>query len=166
MSRSQDGSSLVELLVALSVFVVGVLGLAGGFLGTTRLAEDSRDNTLLDVATGNIIATLRGVPYFVVVDEFGPGSGKDQFWCSSDGTISLTDPGNAFATGQIEFFNNESAIPGSFAGTDGGFDLNGNGVVDSGPVSDYILLPVRTSLTIPQPGGSRVVNADFFLVSW
>ena len=47
----------------------------------------------------------------------------------------------------MAFFNDESNIPAEFPGLSNGFDLNGNGIVETGAITDYTVLPTRLTLS-------------------
>ena len=154
MNTRTGGWSLLELSVSITVLVVALLGLATGLHGTARLEETNRENQLLGVACKNLIAELRTVSFSTVVASYGAGSGKENFWIGSDKKLYFATKADALATGQIEFFNNESAMPSSWTQFSGGLDLNANGTVES-TVTDYRVLPTRFTLNLTRPDGVR-----------
>ena len=166
MKPRQAGFGIMEIMVTVAVIVVGLIGTMSAFLGTTRLSDDNRWNILFDVASRNAIEQLRSVAFTSVTTEFGPGSGKQDFWFDDEGNLLFADPGDAAGTGRFEFFNNESAIPSSFADLAGGFDLNANGVVENGLITDYKLLPTRVSVSISLFSGPLTLDSELLLTSW
>jgi len=163
MNARQAGWSHVELVAAMALLVTGFLGLAVGFHGTSRLAQDSRDTGVLNAGCRNVIEVLRSVPFASVTTEFGPGSGKDLIWCGRDGAISFSDPGDAMASGRIELFDDESSIPPAFEDLDSGFDLNADGTVESNSVSDYKILPGLLTFDAVSASGPRTLTVHFIL---
>ena len=163
MKTRTAGFSFVELTVALLLLVVAVTALVTGFVNSTRLSEDTRTTAILTVGMRNLIETLRDVPLENVPAQFGLGSGQNQCWCNTEGEISFADPGDAIASGTLEFFNTESAIPAEFATMGVGFDLNGNGVVETTPVTDCQVLPVRLTMTTLNPNTPRQMTFHYFL---
>ncbi len=159
----QGGWSFVELTAAITLLLLGVLGVASSFLGTTRLSETVRDNNILGVATRNVIESLRTDMFSAVADRFGPGSGREGFWIGPDGSVTFTDPGNSIATGTITLYNDESAIPSCFGDLSGGFDLNANGTIETGPITGYWILPIQINLSMTRPDGTRNVTVNFIL---
>lgn len=164
MKYRQAGWSLIELMIAISFLLVGLMSLILGYHNAFRLDENARDQHLMKLACNNMIAEAQAVPLSTVTTQFGSGSGKENFWCGQDDRICFADPGNALATGQITFFTNESAMPLSWSGFSGGLDLNGNGIIDSGSVTDYRILPTRITITANRPDGVRTFTTDFILI--
>jgi len=164
MRARESGWSYIELLATVTILVVGVIALMKGFFDGSRLTETARETTLLNAACRNVVETLRTVPFNGVVAQYGSGSGRDRFWCGPEGVVSFSAMNNAWAQGRIEFFNNESAIPSSFANLSGGFDLNANGTVEAQPVSDFKILPVRVTCDVAPPSQSRPVTLELILM--
>ncbi len=161
-----EGFTLIEFAMALTIFSVGVLGTVATFgslnnLGDQRELEVSRSTILR-----NAIATLQTVDYADVPASFGTGSGQESFWCRSDGSVVFTDPGDAIGVGQYILFVDESAIPTAFADLFLGFDLNGNGVIENGPVTDYRLLPVRITISLTEQGVVLAKSSDLLFRAW
>jgi hypothetical protein len=49
-------------------------------------------------------------------------------------------------------------VPSNFPSPNSFFDLNSNGVLDSGRVSDYDVVPMRLTISIYRFGGTRNVS--------
>ena len=158
MKKPQAGISLVELTVAILLISVAVTALMAGFTSVARLDDETRNNTVLTVASRNLIESLKVGPFQTVTTDFGAGSGREKFWFGSDGELLFIDPGDAVTAGKVSFFNDESAIPAEFPGLANGFDLNGNGVIDVGPITDYTVLPTRLTLSTTD---GRSLTFDF-----
>lgn len=160
--RSQ-GFTLIEMVMALSILSVGILGLAATYGSMLRAGED-REREIRSVAIlSNASSALESVPFEEIARSFGPGSGQDQFWCDSDGEVWFAMPADFVAVGTIEIFNDESVIPATFSGLSPGIDLNANGTVEVGGVDDYQLLPVRVSVSYPNDPGARTHVSEFLL---
>ena len=110
MSTRQAGFGIIEVMVALSVMTVGLMGLLAAFLGSMRLTEQSQEHYVLSIGIRNAIEILRSAPFATAATEFSAGSGKDVFWCTRDGAVTFFDPGDAFARGRIEVFPDETVI--------------------------------------------------------
>ncbi len=164
-----SGFSLLELVCALTILVVGALALMATFLSTMRLADESRELAVLTASCRNMIEALKSEPFKTLPQNFGPSTVKSNFWSEPSGAVCFSAPSQTEVSGTIEFFNNEGQIPSSFADLAGGFDLNGNGSVDSTPVTDYKVLPGRIVATLNGKNGQRSVTLDFILTpceSW
>ena len=157
------GFTLVEVVLALTILSVGVLGLAASFGSMAGAGEDRereiRNQTIID----NALSALRGVDFVSVVAEFGSASDQAAFWCTEDGSVVFADPGDSVATGSILLFDDESTVPVSFADAAQGLDLNGNGTIESGAITDYRILPVRVTVTYPDETGIDPWVNEFFL---
>jgi len=163
MKCRQSGWSLIELMIAITFLLVGLVSLIVGYHNAFRLDENARDQHLMKLVCSNMIAEAQAVPLSTVTTAFGVGSTKENFWCGQDERIYYGDPGNALATGQITFFTSEAAMPLSWSGFSGGLDLNGNGIIDIVPVTDYRILPARITITANRPDGVRTFTTDFIL---
>lgn len=166
----QGGFTLLEIAAAATLLVVGVLSLAATFLSTSRLYEDNRDTRIVATALRNVVETLRGEDFLTLTQNYGSGTANPQFWVGDDGVVSFVDPGDAHISGTILFFADESAIPSEFADLTGGFDLNADGVITSGAITDYEVLPTRITFAISNDlSGSRSRQVDLVLTfkqSW
>jgi len=163
MRLRETGWSIVELMVSITVLVVGLLSLAAGLFGASRLNESTHDNYVLSEAYNNAVAALQTAPFSSLTASFGPGSPKQAFWVDQNGGLFYKAPTDSLAQGTIEIFNIESAMPTSWSGLATGLDLNANGKVDTGPVTNYLVLPVRITLTMDRRYGQRTFTADLIL---
>jgi prepilin-type N-terminal cleavage/methylation domain-containing protein len=161
--NNRQGFTLVEMVIALTIFSVGILGLAATFGSMARAGQDREREIRNSAIMSNTLSVFESVPFEEIAAAFGPGSGRDQFWCDPAGEVWFAKPGDVSAIGEIEIFDEESGIPTSFAGLTFGLDLNGNGTVEAGVVSDYQILPVRVTVTFPNDLGTQPFVNEFFL---
>jgi type II secretory pathway pseudopilin PulG len=173
MNTREGGFSIVELGASLTLLIFGLLSMAVGFHGATRLADSTRDNYLLHMATRNMVAELQGATFETLTTEYGAGSGKEDFW------VGLLDPVNQAvgevvysapvqtttrtAAGSIQFFTGEQTMPTTWTGVSGGVDLDFDGNVSGTSATDYQILPVRLDIVVPGADGPRTLVQDIIL---
>lgn len=162
--RNEQGFTLVELTISLTVLAVGVLGTAATFGSLVKIGDERTQETSRSVVLRNAIATLQSVAFEDAPTVYDPQSSV--FACLPDGTVVLQDVPEAIGKGVFQFYTDEGAIPAGFADLPQGFDLNGNGLIDAGPVTDYRLLPVRITLSLEERGVVRTTNTDLLFRAW
>lgn len=178
MRNREAGWSTVELVASITVLVIGLLSLAVGFHGTASLTRQTRENQVLGHAYRNLAAQLESERFEDVASLFGPGSGKDRFWCGDDNADSLDEqkihyqaPQKLLAAGKVSFFD-ETTLPPGWRGFLGGLDLNADGQLSNcGPGGDgggsgsgrYRILPTRVDLTVDSFEGPRTLALEFIL---
>lgn len=158
-----EGFTLLEMTVALTMLSVGVLALAGTLGSTMELGDDRLTEIQKSVHMQNALVIVESIDFDQIAATFGAGSGNEQFWCDATGQIWFSDPGDSIAVGSIQVFDEEDAVPISFADTTVGLDLNANGVIDSGTVTDYQILPLRIILAYPNNPGTTNEVGEFFI---
>ena len=151
------GTSLAEIAMAISVLTLAVTALVGTSLADTRLAEEKVEQALLTTACRNLVETLEAQEFSELTENYGTGTLQPRFWASEHGEISFTDSTDAVVTGLIELFDDETMVPSDFPSPNSFFDLNSNGSLDSGRVSDYDVLPMRLTISMYRFGGTRNV---------
>ncbi|MFN0059623.1 MAG: hypothetical protein ACKVX7_14295 [Planctomycetota bacterium] len=161
--HGESGLSLVDLLIAISLLTLGVLAHCLVAFDCIRLAEASRTNDQVVVALRNAIGELRQVPFNAIETNFGAGSGQEAFWLDLDGQLAFVEPTDFFATGGFEFFTDEDSLPAEFGATNNSLDLNGNGSIEAGTISNYKVLPVRISLALNPRFGAIAVSYPMYL---
>ena len=146
--------------MTLAVLAVGMLALAMVLVSSTRQTIDSRESNLISISISNAIENIRAVAFADVATTFGTG-GTSQFWCTETGELSFVNPGDAPVSGTITIYATEDSIPATFAGMNGGYDLDEDGTIESTPTADYQLLPIRLALTSTLNGAATVVSVDY-----
>ena len=162
--RNEQGFTLVELTISITVLAVGVLGTAATFGSLAKIGDERTQETSRSVVLRNAIATLQTVDFADAPTLFDPT--VQTFECLPDGTVILDESPDAIGKGRFQFFTDEGSIPDGFADLPGGFDLNGNGVIDAGAVSDFRLLPVRITIALEERGVLRATTTDLFFREW
>jgi len=165
-NRARAGFGLLELLVAISVFVVAVGALTTSLVTSTSLVHGNRENAIAIDAAQSAIARLRTVPFDEVFARYNDDPSDDP---------AGTCPGSDFAVpglsarrgdadglpGRIEFPGDGSQLREDDADRSLGLprDLNGDGAVDaSDHASDYRILPVRVVIDWTGQAGRRHVR--------
>jgi hypothetical protein len=110
-----------------------------------------------------VIGELRKVPFSNLLTAYGSMSGKDSFWIGQDLKLYFTAQPNSLATGQIQFFNKESAMPSPWPSFSAGFDLNASGTIEPNPVTNYRVLPTRITLNTDRMDGAGTLVMDLLL---
>jgi len=138
--RSRRGMTMVELVVALAVLVVGASSAMYGLLGISVLARVQSERALAFQAGRNAIEALQAEDFDTAFARFNATTGDDP--------VGGTSPGNAFDAVGL------SAQPGDVDGRVGSIDFPGNGVLLLENVND-------TELGMPRDlGGTPGVDPD------
>lgn len=133
------------------------------YLSTTGMVDRTQANNLVGVTLHNAVQELEAAQFSTLVSEFGPGGAKEFFWCEDDGALLFSDPGDAGVAGRFFLYNDEQNIPPEFADLGSEPDINANLTVDTAPVNDYLILPVRIVLTMRNVSPSDEVTLDLIL---
>lgn len=158
MTRDVRGLTLLELVIAFGVLVIGLVGLITVILHTARANEAQRENLAASRAAQERIETMLNTPFDELFraynlnptdDPFGPGTASGADFPVAGLRVRPGDP-DGFV-GKTEFPEDP---PGSFLREDiddGGLmmpmDVNGDGLIDGNPRDgDYVALPVRIVL--------------------
>jgi hypothetical protein len=157
------GFSLLELFGSITLLMAGLVAFGGVFLSTTQMTDRNRENNLVTITVRNAVETLEAATFANVTAEFGAGSSKEYFWCQDDGALLFADPGDAEIAGRFYVYNNEQAMPTSFADLSLDADINANLIIDLLPVTNYVILPARVELTVVNASPPRVVTVDLIL---
>jgi len=78
--RRQGGFTLIEALIALVVFSVGVLGLVGMQTVSTRVTTDARLRTEAAAAADELLARMQSASRATVVADFSTGGARYAEW--------------------------------------------------------------------------------------
>lgn len=143
------GVTLVEIIIALTVLVVAILGLMSLMLSSQRLNQEHRENTIAQNATQTMIESMREQEFSRIFalyngdpddDPDGPGTAPGPHF----DIPGLNAPSGGLA-GRIEFPTLDGSLREDVDDLmlELPHDLNGDGFIDSGDRSgDYRILPV------------------------
>lgn len=188
--RSEQGMTLVELMLAMAILAIAALGLITALVGSIRLQVDNRELDLAANAARSVIETMRANPDFSQTfsvfnedgedDPDGPGTAVGNLLPLTYGVGTLDNPYTSAASSLLiqdayatsiqlakttqELVRNETLrnviVEVEFPG--GGTtlredtvdpllgmprDLNGDGDTLDDAATDYVILPVRVTLT-------------------
>jgi hypothetical protein len=169
MNTREGGWSTVDLMASVTVLVLGLMSMAVGFCGASRLAATTRDNYLLNQAHRGFVAELQGSEFTTLTAEYGSTSEKESFWLSvSDvvdtlGRILYSAPADAHVAGSVELHPDERVTPSGWQGIGAGLDLDADGSVNGDSTDDYRILPVSIEITVQGIDGPRILESDVIL---
>jgi hypothetical protein len=139
----QQGSFIVEAMIALAVFSVGVLGLFTSVQKVFLSAADDRTRDQAAAALQDVADALRNSSFSKIYASYNNAKFP---------AYGLTIQGGA-ATVLIQCDVNELSLPAEYGPVQ---DLDGDGFKKSSDVSaSYVLLPVRLTLTYQTNYGTR-----------
>lgn len=165
--RDESGFTLVEVVFALLVFVVGI-----GFAGTTMtssmlLNHSSRETTLATNAAQSIVEAMRGEDFFEVYRRFNGSTADDPAIGVSPGDVFAVrglnvrpDDPDGFV-GRIVFPDVAGQLREDVVSARLGMprDLNGDGTHDTeGHNLDYGILPVLVRVDWTGQSGDRSIE--------
>ena len=150
-TRARAGFGLLELTVAVSVFVVAAGALTTSLVTSTSLVHGNHENAIAIDAVQSAVARLRTVPFAEVFARYNDDVSDDPGGLSPGSGFAVAGlsarPGDADGLpGRIEFPGDGKQLRED--GADRGLglprDLNGDGDVDADDhASDYHVLPIR-----------------------
>jgi prepilin-type N-terminal cleavage/methylation domain-containing protein len=178
--NDRRGFSLIEVMIAMVVLVLAILGLAEAMVYSTRLSQSARYQTLAMNAARQKIEEMRNCPngFRGIFNMYGAAGANSTFTVSG---LPADPPGAA--AGQIVFNVNaanqlvESAVDSTFGALMGftvdyngdgvgDLDLDGDGAIDAADhAGDYIVLPVLIRVTWRDAFGNRTYDYATQLVS-
>jgi type IV pilus assembly protein PilV len=79
----QEGSNLIEVLVSILIFAMGILGILGLQASTVGVAADARYRTEASALADDYIARMMSAPPDTVAAEYATGGSKYNDWYSS-----------------------------------------------------------------------------------
>lgn len=168
---------MIEVVVALAVLVVAVVGALGTLSSTALVGESTPERTRAQFATQQMVERLRGTSladvfalYNTVADDDpkGPGTAPGSFFAIRGLEPRPGEP----AVGSVQFptppgrpdLLRESLVAPEFAMP---LDLDGDGAISGGDVSaSYVQLPVRVRARWTGPYGDQELEYDTILGSW
>jgi type II secretory pathway pseudopilin PulG len=160
----RKGLTLVEILLALGVFTVAILGLVGGIVTAMRTQSSAREQAVALNAARKVMEEIRNSGAFSGVFAAYRGRAFTQSDLETwglrlqGGKASVLFPVEAATPTELHETTDMSAW-----GASGGMDLNGDGKIVAGDrSSDYALLPVMIRVEWRQ--GPQDAKLDFSAV--
>jgi type II secretory pathway pseudopilin PulG len=164
-ARHEQGHTLVELAVALTVFMIGSGGVILCSLGAQGLSKSNRETELAVSAALSAADQVRSVPFGQAFARFN-GTAADDLAGSCPGSgfdvVGLRavagDPDGL--PGEILFPGDGTVLSESVADAALGMprDLNGDGDDDDDLAGDYDVLPIKVRVEWAGTSGSRHVE--------
>ena len=132
----ESGSLLIEMMIALTILTVGLLGFFTSFMSNIKVSTQVKGRDDVRVALENTAELLRNANFTNVYATYNNAN------LSVPG---LYGAGGTTATVQIACYTNETTVPPEFGPV---LDLDGvAGLTNTDCSTTYKLLPVRLSLT-------------------
>lgn len=172
---SNSGLTLVDLMIATTIMVIGVLGTVGTLQTTSALSQSTRETTVAYQAARAMLEDLQSQPFQTTFRRYNADE--------TDDPVGAVDPspGEAFqVTGMTlqaldaDGFAGQIFLPVDELGVlredleDASFgmprDLNGDGVIDGANRNDdHILLPIRVRVEWNGNTGDRFIEFNTIL---
>lgn len=176
-SRTRDGFTIVEVMVAVTVLVIAVVGIVGSMLSSMALNRVNRETAIAQQAARRVMEEVSGVPFrdaFVMYNtlagddagselpERGPGfvvNGLDVQLADADGMCGriefpVVDDGMGSVRLREDVVDGGLGMPA---------DLNGDGDAVDDVTPDYRLLPVRVLVEWRGVSGNRSIELESML---
>lgn len=173
----QAGFTIVEVMVAVTVLVIAVVGIVGSMLSSMALNRVNRETAIAQQAARRVMEEVSGVPFrdaFVMYNTVvGDDAGSDLPERGPDFVVNGLQAQLADADGlcgRIEFPVVDDGM-GSIrlredvvdAGLGMPADLNGDGDAVDDVTNDYRLLPVRVLVEWRGVSGNRSIELESML---
>jgi len=136
--KRQEGFMMVELVIAMSILLIGLLGFCGAFTSNFKATNDVKTRDQISVDLKKTAETLRSADFNTL------------YFAYNSKTINGVT---------VTCYIDESAIPSQFGVT----DIDGNTSTINKNVTSYRVLPVRLSKTFPV-GDKDVELKELFIV--
>jgi prepilin-type N-terminal cleavage/methylation domain-containing protein len=105
MKDSEEGFSLIEIVMAMAILALGLLSYLGSFASNFRAASDTHEGDLVRVSLENVAETLRQAPFATLYSTY-QGAPLE--------VPSLKGTNGGSATITTRFYVNELSIPAAF----------------------------------------------------
>lgn len=168
-NESASGFTLVELLIAMTILSVAMLGAVGTLTQISSLAGSNRESTLAYQSARAMLERVQAVPFEEALQRFNDDPADDPAGPGSAEGMHFAVPGLNLQATDDDGFCGRVLLPGSGTTSlredlvDAGFglpaDLNGDGVIDGVDHSaDKILLPIRVQVEWIGMSGERTAG--------
>ena len=140
--KRQDGWLLIEVMIALMVLSLGVLGFMSAFQSNFRASREIGNRDLMETALESAAERLRaanfGTLYATYQNTTFPAPG-------------LTGPDGNPAVVQVQFDVNETTLPLEYGPV---LDIDGDGAkTNTNASTSYVILPTRLTLSYQMGNG-------------
>lgn len=172
----RSGFTLIEVIVASAVLVIGSLGLSAAITSSARLMELNRERGLAHEAARAELESLENSTFTQVFARFNA--------TKADDPAGVTSPGRGFAVAGLNAVRGDpDGLPGEIifptvgdlgvqlteSYADSRFrmpgDLNGDGLASAGAMAgSYSVLPVRVRVRWRGPTGNSTLELDTVLM--
>jgi len=140
----EEGALLLEVVMALSLLLVGLLALMGTFAVNFKATRDVMERDEARVALENVTETLKNYSFQDIYNDYNGTS-------VAVPTLKGTSGGNASVT--VTCHVNELSMPAEFGPV---LDIDDSGALDNANCSAaYTLLPVQLTLSYMTEHGSE-----------
>ena len=178
--RARSGFTLIEIAVAMVLLIIAIGGVSGALVSSVQLSRANEETAIADDAARRMAARLDTVPFMEIFATFNADPGDDPDGFDTAPGASFDVRGLTFRTSDPDGRVGEILFP--TAELAGGLalvesvevplqgmprDLNGDGLVDVGPVDrtdEYIVLPVTIRLEWRGASGNRRLELHAVLV--
>jgi len=157
--KPESGASLIEILIAMVVVVIALLGATSALYYSDAAREATREKVLAQNAARRVIEQMRDAPFSTLLANYSPGGAPGDTF-----TVEKLNAIPGVPVGQVTFPTIGGNLREDVVDADWAMprDLSGEGVVDAASHNaNYRLLPVR--ITVRWRGlrdpGQVVVNA-------
>jgi len=165
----RQGFTLIEVMIAMTILVVALLGAIGTITAIGALGESNRESTAAYQEARAVIERLGGVNFDELFATYNLDPNDDPDGAGTADGQNFDVPELDTRVGDPDGFVGQILLPISPGGAlredlvDPSFgmprDLNGDGIVDAADhADDYILLPVRVRLEWTGKSGQRFVE--------
>jgi len=172
--RARRGFTLIELVLAVTVFVIGFGAIVSTMVTTSVLNESNREHAVALEAAESALDALRAETFEEAFARFNATPGDDPADGSSPGNVfdvpglgpQAIDPDGI--VGEITFPGDGVALRENAADRSLGMprDLDGDGDVDASDCStNYRLLPVRVRVRWAGRDGNRSIELETVLTA-
>lgn len=154
MARPARGVTLLEILIAMAVLLVALLGLIGAIVSAQSAGQSTRELTVAMNEAREKVEEMRSQPFDEIFRRYNSSTGDDLAGSNPGATFTVSGL-NALAgtpAGQIVFPGDVPATPGQLlenvvdAPLGMPHDLNGDGDATDNAATGYRMLPVRIQI--------------------
>lgn len=164
-SRRDRGMTLLEIVVAIGILAIGLVGLVSVIVHTTRHNATMRENLIAMRAAEKQIEEMQNTSFDLVFSTFNAPAKK------TFDVTGLKSPIPSTKVGSIKFPTDAGGTQlletatGAVMGGGSNLDLNGNGSIDAGNIANlagtpatYGVLPVEIELQWRGVQGKRLMS--------
>lgn len=168
-ASTRQAFTLVELLIAVTVLIVAMLGAVGTISTISSLGESNRESTVAYQAARAVMETLSSETFEELFARYNSDPADDPIFAGSGPGPNFAVDGLDAQAGDADGLPGRVLLPESAGAllletlVDSSFgmprDLDGSGGVDAADhADDYILLPVRVRIEWTGKSGDRFVE--------